>query len=108
MLVMNIDLWPLGDKNKNKTLAKLTVANIGPSVSKNSNHYDYVWYYSEPNPLNGEISIEKYGIIRKYDRCNPTYKLINKVMSSISRNSFSIISEREMIIINKIKEKINV
>ncbi len=108
MLVMNIDLWPLGDKNQTKTLAKLTIANVGPSVSKNSNHYDYVWYYFEPNPLNEEVSIEKYGVIRKHDRFNPTYKLINKVMSSISRNSLGIISEREMIIINKIKEKINV
>ena len=107
MLVVSVDLWPFGQKEKASNISKLAIANVGRGVSLNPNEHDYVWYYTEPTPLIGK-AINESGIIRNYYRQAPASNLLSEVFKDINGEAQpGILSEQEYIIAKKIKEMLS-
>jgi hypothetical protein len=102
MLVVSIDIWPYGQKNIQRSLAKMAIANVGTSVSLNPEDHDYVWAYYEPKPLYGAMVL-KNGIVRKHDRTKPLSTLVETCMKSVDENP-EILSSKENIIAKKMKD----
>jgi hypothetical protein len=109
MLVMNIDIWPYGDESSFRNLAKLSIANVGSSISSPKNLCDYVWFYYEPNPIVGE-PIEKIGVVRKFNRLAPTFMIVNTVTDILKtgadHETQGHMSLRETMVANHIKKQI--
>lgn len=106
MLVVNVELWPLGAQSEAKSIAKMAIANVRQSVSTNPNHYDYIWVYDEPKPLVGN-PVNTYGVVRCYDRNAPVHELIEKVLQGVSgKEQPEIMSDYECIVAKKMNERI--
>jgi hypothetical protein len=107
MLVVNVELWPHGNRTASKSIAKMAIANIQKSVSINPNHYDYVWVYNEPNPIQGN-PVDETGVIRCYNRYAPVHELVENVLRQVSGEiQPEIMSEYEFAISKKMNEEIS-
>ena len=107
MLVVNVELWPHGNRTAAKSIAKMAIGNVQKSVSLNPNHYDYVWVYNEPNPIQGN-PVNEVGVIRCYNRYAPVHELVENVLQQVSgKIQPEIMSEYEFAISKKMNEEIS-